>query len=62
MKGPCRTCGQILHLEYGECHRCRDKSDDLWLLAAIVLVIVGVLLAWFGVDYLSHTAEQLNGN
>lgn len=61
MRGPCKSCGHILHLERGECHRCRDKHEsvDIWLTAAIVLVLVGMLLAWFGVDWLFDASVKL---
>lgn len=64
MRGPCKSCGHILHLERGECHHCRDKhkSGDIWLAAAIVLVVIGVLLAWFGVDWLFESTVKLTMN
>ena len=61
MRGICKSCGHILHLERGECHHCRDKheSGDIWLAAAIVLVVIGVLLAWFGVEALAEASIRL---
>lgn len=63
MRGLCKSCGHILHLERGECRHCRDKheSGDIWLVAAIVLAVIGVLLAWFGVESLVDAVEVLGG-
>lgn len=59
MRGVCKSCGHILPLKNGLCFTCRRESADPWLAAAIVLVIIGMLLAWFGVDWLVESSIRL---
>ncbi|SUB63204.1 Uncharacterised protein [Plesiomonas shigelloides] len=63
MKGSCKSCGHILNLEHRECYCCKSELENgnIWLAAAIVLVVIGVLLAWFGIEDLVKAVEQLNG-
>lgn len=59
MRGVCKSCQHILPLKNGLCFTCRRESADPWLAAAIVLVIIGMLLAWFGVDELAEASIRL---
>lgn len=59
MRGVCKSCQHILPLKNGLCFTCRRESADPWLAAAIVLVIIGMLLAWFGVDWLVESSIRL---
>lgn len=56
MAGMGIVCGAIWRLMM-----TKRESGDIWLAAAIMLVVVGVLLAWFGVESLVDAVEVLGG-